>query len=164
MRRNVGLILFAAAVFVAVIEVGFHWLLSRNPSSTLTAIYLPSNYTTSRDDFAGLVDNLVPAAILGFTSGWVAFSRWSLRKLALAAVGVAVFVAALEPSYWALLGWHHYYGVHEPKNLHQALALFPLLDLCTAYIVCLFFANVAYRGRRELARDKKSRSMPNQER
>lgn len=145
-----------AVITVAAIEIGFHWLLSRGTFSTLSAIYLPSNYTHTRDDFAGVVDNLSPAAVLGLISGWVAFPRWSLRKLTVAAVALAILVATLEPFYWAIIGWHHYYGVQEPRNLRQALALFPLFDFFTAYIPCLLFANMTYRGRRELARNKSS--------
>jgi hypothetical protein len=73
-----------------------------------------------------------------------------------AAVALAILVATLEPFYWAIIGWHHYYGVQEPRNLRQALALFPLFDFFTAYIPCLLFANMTYRGRRELARNKSS--------
>lgn len=150
-----------AAIAVAAIEIGFHWLLSRGTFSTLSAIYLPSNYTRTRDDFAGVVDNLSPAAVLGLISGWVAFPRWSLRKLAVVAIALAIFVAALEPFYWAIIGWHHYYGVQEPKNLRQTLALFPLFDFFTAYIPCMLFATMIYRGRRELARSR-SKSLPKQ--
>jgi hypothetical protein len=153
-RRSPGAVIVLSAILIAGVEIGFHWLLSRSPSSTLTAIYLPSNYRTSRDDFAGLVDNLLPAAILGLATGWVAFPRWSLVRLLWVSVGVAAFVAALEPLYWALIGWNHYRGVREPANLHEALALFPWFDFCTAYIPCLLFANMTYRGRRELARRK----------
>ena len=98
-----------------------------------------------------MVDSLLPAAILGLVSGWVAFPRWSLLKLSLVAVAIAAFVAALEPSYGAIVGWHCY-GLHEPMDHPRALGLFPVLDFCTAYVVSCFFADIAYRGRRTSAR------------
>jgi hypothetical protein len=159
LRRNPWAVIALSAISIAAAETSFHWLLSRSPSSTLTAIYLPSNYTTSRDDFAGVVDTLLPAVVLGLAIGWAAFPRWSVVKVTWILVGGAAFVAALEPLYWALIGWNHYYGVHKPTSLHEALALFPLLDFCMAYGACWFFANLVYRGRRELARSK-SKSLP----
>jgi hypothetical protein len=157
--RHPGVSIIIAAITVAAIEVGLHWLLSRGTFPTLSAIYLPSNYTRTRDDFAGVVDNLGPAAILGLVSGWVAFPRWSLRKLTAAAIGIAIFLAALEPAYWGIIGWHHYYGVQKPNGIRQTLALFPLFDFFTACIPCLLFANMTYRGRRELA-SRKSMNLP----
>jgi len=81
----------------------------------------------------------------------VGFPRWSLLKLSLVAVAIAACVAALEPCYWAIVGWH-YYGLHEPMDLPRALALFSVLNFCTAYVVSCFFANIAYRDRRTSAR------------
>ena len=151
MRRQPWLII-AAVVTVASIEVCFHWLVSRNQSATLSAVYLPSNYVTSRADLTGLVDTVIPAASLGFVSGWVVFPNWSLRRLNFLTVGLALIVAALELFYWKIVGWHHYHGVHQPQNVIEVVLQFPFWDFVTALVVCLFFANLVYRGRRELER------------
>ena len=124
----------------------------------LLAIYLYTD-ASGKHFLAGMVANQVPAAILGWIGGWVGFPGWSLRKLTVVAVALAIFVAALTPVYSALLGPQRFAIVWgAPKTMLQA-ALFHLYDVFTACIPCLFFANLAYRGRRELARSR-SKSLP----
>ena len=158
MKRNPTVTLTATFFGVAAAEIAFHWLLGRDIFPTILSAYLSPDYPSRKQLFEGIVDSLVPAAVLGWTAGWVGFCRWSLRAVAIAAVSLATLTVAMQPSYGYLIGWNRFFvGARDPKS---AFLHWPYLyDIFTTSLVCLLFAYASYRGRHELARTK-SQSAP----
>lgn len=155
MRRSPGLLLAIAVVAMAVVEVTLHWLLGREGFSTIRAIYLATDYPSSKHFFEGVVDNFGPAVILGSVSGWVGFPRWSVRRFSATTIGIAIFIAALMPLYRILIGPKQFVIVWGmPKTALQSI-LFHLYDILTAFLAAGFFTRAAYVFRRDWKRAPK---------
>jgi hypothetical protein len=122
MKRTGWLLILGALLTVAGIEIAFHWLLHRGEFPALLAIYLDRG-NSGKAFNAGIVDNLAPAAFVGWISGWVGYPRWSPPTLAGVAVGLAVFIAALVPVYSILIGPEHFATVWgAPKSFGQEVS------------------------------------------
>ena len=104
MKRNGAVLIAAAVLFVAGCEIVVHWLLGSVVSpSLLAATYLCPD-AGGKYFYAGMIDNTIPALVLGLVNGWVGFPRWSVPRLWLTAVLLAVCVVALMPLYSILIG------------------------------------------------------------
>jgi len=158
MKRNPALTVIVAATAVATLEIALHWLLGRGQAPSLLGIYLDRG-SSGKAFNSGVLDNLIPAAVLGWFAGWAAFPRWSPRKVAVVAVALATFVAALEPLYGILIGMRLYAVVWGSPSTFLQAALFHLYDVLTALLPGGFFAYMAYGGRRDLSRSK-AKSLP----
>lgn len=144
MKRKGGMLLVGAMVLVGVCEIALHWLLGRGGHPRLLMTYLSAESPSGRHELAGMLDNTVPAAVLGWVNGWIGLPRWSVRKLVATTFVLAIFVAALMPAYSALIGPHLFaivWGV--PRTASQA-ALFHLCDFFGAFLIVGFFTYAAY--------------------
>ena len=149
MKIKTVVIIICAAAIVGAFEIALHWVLGKDVFPSLTAIYLyiPSGKQTSSGMYT--LDNIMPAAVLGWTVGWFGSFVWSWRKVAFVCIGPAVLIAVLQPWYGYLVGCYRFFP--HAGNPEEAFRLWHYLYLyCTftAYIVCLFFAKLAYDGRR----------------
>src|SRR5260370_15227486 len=153
MRRSPALTVIVVATAVAALEIALNWWLGRGNAPSLLRVYLDRG-SSGKAFNSGVLDNLIPAVVLGWTAGWAGFPRWSSRKVAAVAVAVAIFVAALEPLYGILIGKRLYSLVWgSPSTLLRA-TLFHLYDVFTALLPGGFFAYMAYGGRRDFSRSK----------
>jgi hypothetical protein len=149
------MIIICAAVIVGAFEIALHWVLGQDLFPSLTAIYLRTEFPSGKQFFGGTLDNTMPAAVLGWIVGWVCSFVWPWRKVAFVCIGPAVFIALLQPWYGYLIGWHRFFP--RAGNAEEAFRLWHYTYLSctfTAYLICLFFAKLAYDGRRKLARSK----------
>ena len=147
MKLNPGVRLAAAAVIVAAIEIGFHWLVGRGDNPGLLGVYL-SRDSGGKAFFAGTVDNTIPALVLGCVNGWVGFPRWSVRKLIVTTAAIALFVAALVPVYRMLIG-PSFASVWGRPNTAAKNAAYHLYDFMTAFLTAGPFTYGAYVFRRD---------------
>lgn len=153
MKRTGGLLILAAMVAVAGLGSAFHWLLSCGKFPVLLAIYLDRG-SSGKAFNAGVVDNQIPAAFLGWIGGWVGYSRWSPRTLATVVFGLAIFVAALVPVYRVLIGPEHFAIVWgSPKSVAEEV-FSHTYDLFTALLTAGAFAYGGYIFRRDWKRAK----------
>lgn len=141
-------LILGAWLGVAGLEIAFHWLLGTGRSPTLLAIYLDRG-NSGKAFNAGIVDNQVPAVILGWISGWVGYSRWSLRTLGFVAIGTAISVAALVPLYRLLVGPGYFAIVWgAPRSLGEQLSSHAY-DVFTAFLAGGAFTYGGYVFRRD---------------
>jgi hypothetical protein len=153
MKRTGWVLVLGALVAVTSLEIVFHWLLGRGEFPALLAVYLDRGRSGKAFN-AGLLDNQVPAALIGWIAGWVGYSRWSPRTLAAVAVGLALFVAALVPVYRVLIGPEHFAIVWgAPKSLGERLSSH-FYDVFTALLAGGAFLYGGYVFRRDLKRPK----------
>jgi len=153
MKRTGWLLILGVLLMVAGLEIAFHWLLGRGEFPALLAIYLDRG-NSGKAFNAGIVDNLAPAAFVGWISGWVGYPRWSPRTLAGGAVGLALFVAALVPVYRILIGPEHFAIVWgAPKSFGQEVS-FHVYDVFTALLAGGAFTHGGYVFRRDWKRPK----------
>lgn len=136
---------------VAIVEISVHWLLGRGGPSPLLSTYLAAD-AGGKHFYAGLLDNIAPAAVLGFVNGWAWFPRRSVRAVAAIAVALAVFVAILMPVYSVLVGPEHYSEIWGrassiSDNLLNTFFAFLAVGACTI---------AGYRSRRDWERKKSS--------
>ena len=80
MKRTGWLLILGVLLIVAGLEIAFHWPLGRGEFPALLAIYLDRG-NSGKAFNAGIVDNLAPAAFVGWISGWAGYPRWSRRTL-----------------------------------------------------------------------------------
>jgi hypothetical protein len=97
------LLVFMISVAVIAFEATAHWLLGRGSFPTLLAVYLAADNPSGKHFFAGVFDNALPAAVLGYVAGWTGYPRWSPRKVFVVVILLACLVAGLEPLYRG--GW-----------------------------------------------------------
>jgi hypothetical protein len=157
LKISPGATIVGGAAIVGAVEIAVHWLLGLNVFPSLTAVYLHTNFPSGKQFFGGTLDNTVPAIVLGWTVGWVGSAVWSWRKVAFVCIGTAAFIALLQPWYGYFIGWQRFFA--RAGNAEEAFRLwhyFYLYCTFTAYIVCLFFAKVAYDGRRARSRAHRS--------
>ena len=148
MKRTGWLLIIGLMLTVAGIEIAFHWLLGRGEFPRLLGIYL-SRGSGGKAFNAGVVDNQAPAALLGWVSGWIGYSRWSCHTLIGIAIGIAVFVAALVPAYGILIGPEHFsYVWGAPKNFGERI-FFHIYDVFTALVAGGAFTYGGYVFRRD---------------
>lgn len=140
-------------VIVAGIEIAFHWLLGRADFPALLGVYLARG-ASGKAFNAFMVDNLIPAALVGWTCGWVGYSRWSPRALVGITVGIAIFVAGLMPVYRVLIGPDHFSIVWGATKSHGELVSSHLYDVFTAFLSAGAFAHGGYVFRRDWKRSK----------
>ena len=88
---------FVIISFVGIIgaELLTHWFLKTGLSPTLRLMYLSDS---KRNSITMLVDNYIPAAILGFVNGWVGH-RWTTRRLNAFAVFLAGGITCAQVPY-----------------------------------------------------------------
>ena len=153
MKRRPSLLIFATAAAVLAFEAAVHWLLGRGTFPTLLAVYLTGG-SSGKHFFAGVLDNLLPAAVLGFANGWAGYPHRSPRKVSLLMFGLAIFTASLEWVYRALVGAQNYAIVWGSPTSNVGAALFHSYDVFTAFLTGGFFSYVAYGGRRASAQAK----------
>jgi hypothetical protein len=103
MKRSGGLLLLAALVVVGAFETAFHWLLVRDSFAPLLGVYLSPD-AGGKYFYAGIVDSIAPAAILGCVNGWLGYPRWSIGRLCASAIAIAVFVAEMTRVYASIVG------------------------------------------------------------
>jgi hypothetical protein len=85
-------LVFISFLGVVCVEVFVHWLLANNAAPTLTRFYLSES---KRNSITALVDNFLPAIILGVVNGWFGWN-WSTRKLTLSASFLSIGIVASE--------------------------------------------------------------------
>jgi len=135
------------SIAVIALQAATHWLLGRGNFPTLLAVYLTGG-NSGKHFFAGVFDNSMPAAVLGFVAGWAGYPRWSPRKVFAVVVLLSCLVAALIPLYRVLLGpQNHAIVWGSPTGLVQE-SLFHLYDVFTAFLIGGVFAYMGYGGRR----------------
>lgn len=144
MKHNGWLLLITATLLVAACEIVFHWLLGRGVFPSLLAFYLYVDPQSGKASFAWDVINTAPAAVLGFTNGWVGYRRWSARTLCLTTLILAVFVATLTRVYGLLIGHRRFATVGGSWTY----------NLFTSLAVAGFFTLGAYVFRRDWKRSK----------
>jgi len=145
MKRSGGLLLLAALAVVGAFETAFHWLLVRDSFAPLLGVYLSPD-AGGKYFYAGIVDSIAPAAILGSVNGWLGFPRWSIARLCVGAVGIAVFVAEMTRLYAAFIGPARSALVYGSPNGAPENVLFRVLS---AFFVAGVFTYGAYGFRRE---------------
>ena len=143
--------LVSAAVIVAAIEFGFHWLLGQGDTPGLLSVYL-NRGSSGKAFFAGSVDNTIPAILLGCVNGWVGFSRWSVRKLIVTTAAIALFVAALVPLYRVLVGPNNFALVWGLPDSAVKTVAYHAYDVITAFLTAGPFTYGAYVFRRDWKR------------
>lgn len=145
MERNSSWWLLPAMFLVAACEITLHWLMARNVFPTLMAVYLYTD-PIGRNLYAGFVDNLFPAVILGSVNGWVGFPKWSRRRLAIFVFFLATFVEGVRIVDGALIGWHRFRFVWgSVKSVQGAV----IGDLIFTLLVLAAFTFGAYGFCRE---------------
>ncbi len=152
MRISPGVTIVGGAVIVGVVEIALHWLLGRDVFPSFTAVYFHTDFPSGRQSFTGVLDNILPAVVLGWTVGWVGSLGWSWRKVAFVCIGTAIFIALLQPWYGYIIGWPRFTGAGNPEEAFRHWPYFQ--GTLMAYMLCLFFAKVAYDGRRARARSQ----------
>lgn len=155
MKKSPSLLVILTSVAVIAFEAAAHWLLGRGSSPTLLAVYLTADSPSGKHFFAGVFDNTLPAAILGYVAGWAGYPRWSPRKVFVVAILLSCLVAGLEPLYRVLLGPHNHAIVWGSPKSPVEDALFHLYDVFTAFLMVGFFSYGGYGGHRALV-DKRS--------
>lgn len=153
MKRRAWLLILGALLTVVSLEIAFHWLLGRGEFPMLLAIYLDRGKSGKAFN-AGVVDNQVPAALVGWMVGWVGYSRSSPRMIAALTLGLAVSIAALVPVYRVLVGPEHFAIVWgTPKSFSEELSSH-IYDVFTALVGGGAFAYGGYAFRRDWKRSK----------
>jgi hypothetical protein len=145
MKRGGGLMLLVALVTIGASEAVFHWLLARDSFAPLLGVYLCPD-AGGKYFYAGIVDNIVPAAILGSVNGWLGYPRWSIARLCIGALGIAVFVAEMTRLYAAFIGPARSALVYGSPNGAPENVLFRVLS---AFFIAGVFTYGAYGFRRE---------------
>jgi hypothetical protein len=97
------MIIVGGFLFVVAFELFVHWYMSKGYtfSSGLLQWYI-SQSPVSHKGVNRLLDTMLPNAVLGILIGWLGW-RWSLEKIALLVVLVAIGIAALQPAYTLFL-------------------------------------------------------------
>jgi hypothetical protein len=112
-------------------ELLAHWFLKSDLSPTLQSMYLSNSKLNS---ITMLIDNWIPAAILGIVNGWVGY-RWTTQKLNTVAVFLAAGITCSQSLYSLffpkqLLWWW-------PPELGEGLFWF-----LTATVFAVFFSHL----------------------
>ena len=92
LRRRPETIVVLSFVAMFAVELLVHRALASDLSPRLRAMYLSNSKLNS---ITMLVDDFLPAAILGLASGWVGY-QWTTRKLNLVAVFLALGVTSVH--------------------------------------------------------------------
>jgi len=143
MKLDGGLWLAGAMLAVGGGEILFHWLLGRGVFPLLLAIYVSAD-AGEKYFFAGVVDNVAPAAVLGWVNGWVGYPRWSVRKLCATTFMLAVFVVALMQLYAALIGPETFSTVWGSPRSGLENGFPYVFRLGSAFLIAGFFTRGAY--------------------
>jgi hypothetical protein len=148
MKRRGELPLFGALLAVGTIEATFHWLLVREAFAPLLAVYLCPD-AGGKYFYAGIVDNIAPAIVLGCVNGWLGYPRWSVGRLVATAAAFAVFVAEMTRLYAALMGPRPSAIVYgSPKGAPENV----LFRVLSAFLIAGVFTYGAYVFRRDWKR------------
>jgi hypothetical protein len=101
MRRSPAVWIIAATVVVAILEIGFHWLLGRGRLPGAPGVYL-MEARGGKHSSAGAVDILLPAGVLGFVNGWTGFptSLISFVSAVTSVCGSAAFFTPAPSASW----------------------------------------------------------------
>jgi hypothetical protein len=156
MKRSPYVLVLIISIAVVAFEAAVHWLLSGGRFPTLLAVYLTADSPSEKHFFAGVLDNQLPAAVLGYVAGWAGYPRWSPRKVFVVVVLLSCLVAGLEPIYRVLLGPQNHAIVWGSPNSLVESALSHLYDVFTAFVIGGVFSYGGYGGHRALATKKPS--------
>lgn len=148
MKLDGGPLLTGAMLAVAGCEIIFHWLLGRGGFPSILAIYLAAD-AGGKHFFGGVVDNIAPAAILGWINGLSSYPRWSLRRGYPIAFALSVFVVALTPLYRSLIGPERFTIVWGSPNNTLEVGFSYIFRVASAFLVAGFFTRAGYIFRRD---------------
>jgi len=157
MTRNGGISIVMAMAAVAALECFFHWLAGQPSCTPLRAVLLCED-AGGRRFFAGMIDTVVPAVVLGLANGWVASPRWSSAKMHVNVVLIAMFVVAMLPFYGALSGAGYLdsvWGLRPEKEWHLSGYVFPFFS---ALLPAFWGSTTTYLGRRRLELERQQRA------
>jgi hypothetical protein len=105
MKRDSEIIILSSFFAIIGLEVLLHWFLASKGAPVLTTFYLSES---KRNSITTLVDNFLPAILLGSATGW--FGRqWSIRKtivsLILLMTGIVASALLYRPFFSPELLW-----------------------------------------------------------
>lgn len=147
-----------AAVAIGCFEVLAHWLLGRNPASLPFQLYFLHEPPSGHTIFQGVLDQVLPATILGCLLGWEGFCKWSPRRLAASVLCLALYLNALESIYRLVIGPRTYdinFGTATTSVI--GISIYPS-ELVVILPVLGVFTYGAYVFRRDWKR--RSRQLP----
>lgn len=150
-RKLAKLFVFCVAIVSAAsgAELLLHWFLARNQESFLFAVYVTRD-SGNKYFFAGTIDYILPAAILGFAIGWKSWPQIKLSYASAIVFGAVAVIATGRPAYRALFGsapFTEIWGDSAFVFSHP----FVFLTL-TTFLMGFFFLQGAYGFRQDWAK------------